>query len=64
MNAEEEKEIKDTENRIKLEIKKNDLKKVSFIEEIKNGLGDEIKSGLKPKVKKKDGWFAKLMKKF
>ena len=36
-------EIKTLENENKLEIKKTDLKKMSFISEIKNGLGEEIK---------------------
>jgi hypothetical protein len=37
------KEIKKESNGIKLEIKKTNLKKEAFIQEIKNGLGEQIK---------------------
>jgi len=37
------KELKDNEKKINFELKRTDLKKKSFINEIKNGLGEEIK---------------------
>jgi len=36
--------IKKEENGIKLETKKTDLRKEAFIQEIRNGLGEQIKS--------------------
>ena len=42
-------EIKDATNRIKLEEKKTSLSKSAFIDEIKSGLGEEIKIGSTPK---------------
>lgn len=41
----EKKEIEREENLMKLDIKKTNLLKFKFIDEIKNGLGDEIKNG-------------------
>jgi hypothetical protein len=43
-------EIKDATNRIKLEEKKTSLSKSAFIDEIKSGLGEEIKMASTPKV--------------
>jgi len=66
-----ENEIKKEGNAIKLETKKTNLKKESFIQEIKNGLGEEIKSNpnkviimTKPKENIFKRFFKKLMKTF
>lgn len=46
-----DKEIKRAENEIMVDLKKADLKKSRFIDEIMGGYGDEIKDSLKPKPK-------------
>jgi hypothetical protein len=59
-------EIKKEENGIKLETKKTNLRKEAFIQEIKNGLGEQIKSNpnkvtiTKPK---KVGFFKRFLQK-
>ena len=58
--------IKKESNSIKLETRKTDLKKEAFIQEIKNGLGEEIKlnpNQVKFAIKpKKDGFFKRTFK--
>lgn len=48
-----DKEINRAENEIKVSLKKTDLKKSRFIDEIMSGYGEEIKTSLKPKPKVK-----------
>jgi len=55
-NWEIEKEIKF----IKRDKISTDIKKKKFINQMKNGLGDEIKESIKPK---KNNWFTKIYKK-
>jgi hypothetical protein len=58
-------EIKKEENSIKLELKKTDLKKIAFIEEIKNGLGEKIKlnpNSLVKVIKPKENFFNRVLK--
>jgi hypothetical protein len=54
------KELTVSENEVKLEAFKTELKKTQFIEEIRNGLGTEIK--LNPRMVKviKKPWHVKL----
>lgn len=66
-----DKELRDTENNIKLDKKKTALKKLAFIREIENGLGDEIKSNPnrvefieKPKENKIKKFFLGILKIF
>lgn len=54
-----DKEIKFIERDKKI----TDLKKKRFVEEIKNGLGDEIKNSLNPNNKKKDNFIIRIFKK-
>jgi len=61
--------IKKESNNIRLEKKKTDLKKEAFIQEIKNGLGEEIKinpNKVEVEIKapiKQDGFFKRVLKK-
>jgi len=68
MDPIEQKEIKDSENMIKLQAKRTDLSKYSFIEEMKSGLGDEINKDLgidtKPKESGLKGFIQKIIKMF
>jgi len=64
-------EIKKEENGIKLERRKTDLSKEAFIQEIKNGLGEQIKANhnkaiinTKPKENIFKRFFKKLMQIF
>lgn len=64
-------EIKKEENGIKLQSKKTDLSKEAFIQEIRNGLGEQIKTinnkviiKTKPKENLFKRFFKKLMKVF
>jgi len=66
-----ENKIEKEENKIKLELKKTNLKKESFINEIKNGLGDEIKMNpnkfevmVTPEPNKFTNFFRKIFKIF
>ena len=65
MDKETSKEIKDTENFIKLQNKRTSLSKDTFIDEIKHELGDEIKKDLAKRhvIPKKDGRLKRLIKK-
>jgi hypothetical protein len=63
-----EKEINDAENFIKLQVKRTELSKHSFIEEIKGDLGHEINKDtgryVKPKERGIKGFINKLKKMF
>jgi len=63
MELNEQKEIKDSENMIKLQTKRTDLSKYRFIEEIKNGLGDEISEDMSKFTKPKEGRFKRFIQK-
>jgi hypothetical protein len=66
MDKIEEKEIKDTENIIKLQDKRTDISKHKFIDEIKGELGSEIKRdlGIVEEAKGIRGFFRRLSKLF
>jgi len=68
MKPSEQKEINETENIIKLQAKRTDLSKYSFIEEIKGDLGREIDKNLgidrTPKKRGFKGFIQKLIKMF
>ena len=68
MESAEQKEILDSENMIKLQVKRTDLSKHSFIEEIKGDLGHEIDNTMgidrTPKKSGFKGFIQKLLKKF
>jgi len=55
-------EIDREEKFIKRDRVSTDVKKNKFIQEIKNGLGDEIKNKITPKPKK-GNWFTRLFSK-
>tara|TARA_R110000796_G_scaffold252137_1_gene385311 strand:- start:10978 stop:11193 length:216 start_codon:yes stop_codon:yes gene_type:complete len=59
-------EIEKEENGIKLDRKKTDLRKEAFIQEIRNGLGEQIKANpnkIKIKTKPKENIIKKIFKK-
>tara|TARA_R110000796_G_scaffold19237_6_gene57808 strand:+ start:437 stop:628 length:192 start_codon:yes stop_codon:yes gene_type:complete len=58
-----EREIDKEVNFIQRDKKATELKKYQFIEEIKNGLGDEINNKVNPKTKKKDNLIVRFFKK-
>lgn len=68
MEAHEQKEIKESENIIKLQTKRTDLSKYRFIEEIKSDLGREIDRDLgidrTPKKSGFKGFMQKIIKMF
>jgi len=70
MNGEVNKEIKDAQNTIKLNNKKTSLKKLDFIREIENGLGEEIKKNPNrieyspPEPQKKPNMISRMIKTF
>jgi hypothetical protein len=58
-----EREIDKETNFIQRDKKSTELKKYQFIQEIRNGLGDEINNKLKPKVQKKNNLIIRFFKK-
>lgn len=55
-------EIEREEKFIKRDKIATEVKKNRFIEEIRNGLGDEIKNKITPKPKKKGNWFTRFFR--